>query len=99
MESNNQNELPWTLISAALQGELAPEDEARLRAWLAESPGNRDEFDRLERLWREGVADYPRYLAADETSAWNDMQARMGTSSAGSGGAAAPRIAWRQWLV
>lgn len=93
MESNNQQELPWPLIAAALQGELSGEDEASFRAWLAESSANREEFDRLERLWKEGLADYPSYMAADAARAWNDMQVRLDPSPA------TPRIVWRQWLV
>ncbi|HEV2355949.1 MAG TPA: hypothetical protein VGR89_16985, partial [Puia sp.] len=92
MEENNHKIRPWELITSALQGELAPEEEQRLQAWLAESTGNQEEFERLQRLWKEGVADYPRYLEADETRAWSDLQSRLDP-------APAPRIGWRRWAV
>src|SRR5215475_9844874 len=88
------NELPWSLIEAALQGELTSEDKLRLESWLMESPANREHFERLEQVWKEGVADYPRYLEADETRAWNEMQALLDPG-------ATPRmtIAWWRWTA
>jgi transmembrane sensor len=80
--TNNDNELPWPLIVAALQGELTSEDKLQLEAWLAESPANRAQFERLERVWKEGVADYPRYLEADATRAWSEVQARLDPGAA-----------------
>lgn len=92
MDSNKPNDLPWPLIAAALQNELAPEDVPRFRSWLAESAANQQEYHRFEQLWKEGVADYPRYLEADETRAWGDLQAQLDPGTA-------PRIGWRQWTI
>lgn len=92
MEENSHTHRPWELITAALQGDLAPDDEPRFRDWLADSATNQQEFERLQQLWKDGVADYPRYLEADETRAWSDLQARLDPGPA-------PRIGWRRWAV
>jgi transmembrane sensor len=76
------NELPWPLIEAALQGELTSEEKLQFESWLIQTPGNRELFERLELVWKEGVADYPSYLAADETRAWSEMQARLDLGAA-----------------
>lgn len=86
------NEFPWSLIVAALQGELTSEDKLQLEAWLMASPANRQHFERLERVWKEGVADYPRYSEADETRAWSEVQARLDPG-------AAPRIGRWRWMA
>ena len=70
------------LIIAALQGELTSEDKLQLEAWLAISAANRAQFERLEQVWKEGVADYPRYLEVDETRAWSEVQARLDPGAA-----------------
>jgi transmembrane sensor len=102
------NELPWPLIEAALQGELASEDKLLLDSWLLESPANREIFERLERVWKEGMADYPRYLEADETRAWSEMQARLDSGSVtpmgvvggdGRETGVVRAITWRRWVV
>ena len=83
METNfENNDIPWALIAAALQGELTSEDKLLFESWLIQSPENRDRYERLELVWKEGVADYPRYLAADETRAWSEMQARLDPGAA-----------------
>jgi transmembrane sensor len=80
--NDNNNDLPWTLIVAALQGELTSEDRLQLEAWLAISPANRAQFERLEQVWKEGMADYPRYVEVDETRAWSEVQARLDPGAA-----------------
>src|SRR5579872_1927041 len=104
----HDNELPWSLIEAALQGNLTSEDKLQLESWLMESPANRANFERLKQVWKEGMADYPIYLEADESRAWSEMQARLDSGSAtpivGDGGrsTAAPvvrSISWKRWAV
>src|SRR5579863_2958911 len=94
----NNNELPWALIIAALQGELTSEDKLQLEAWLAISAANRVQFERLEQVWKEGVADYPRYLEVDETRAWSEVQARLDPGAAPRVGVVARMGRWR-WSV
>jgi len=94
----NNNELPWALIIAALQGELTSEDKLQLEAWLAISAANRAQFERLEQVWKEGVADYPRYLEVDETRAWSEVQARLDPGAAPRVGVVARMGRWR-WSV
>jgi transmembrane sensor len=89
---STNNDLPWPLIVSAMQGELTSDDKLRLETWLMESPANRDQFERLERVWKEGVADYPRYLEADATRAWGEMQARLYPG-------AVPRIGRWRWMA
>jgi transmembrane sensor len=91
----NNNELPWALIIAALQGELTSEDKLQLEAWLAISAANRAQFEGLEQVWKEGVADYPRYLEVDETRAWSEVQARLDPGAAPRVGVVARIGRWR----
>ncbi|HET6256050.1 MAG TPA: FecR domain-containing protein [Puia sp.] len=76
------NSIPWALIVSALQGDLTSDDRLRLEVWLAQSSANQQQFKRLEQIWREGIADYPRYLEADESRAWSEMQARLDSGPA-----------------
>ncbi len=98
LASNDNNDLPWPLIVSALQGEITSEDKLQLTAWLAESPANREHFERLERVWKEGMVDYPRYLEADETRAWSEMQARLDSGAATPMAVVRP-MTWRRWVV
>jgi transmembrane sensor len=78
---NNDSKIPWSLITAALEGDLTSEDKLRLDSWLMESPANKTTYERLVQVWTEGMADYPIYLEADETRAWSEMQARLAAGS------------------
>lgn len=85
----------------ALQGELSEEERARLDQWLAASPANRESYEQLERAWREGLADYLQYAEADENSAWDALQRKLGGRRVEAG---APRQAVRMpgmgpWLA
>ena len=105
-KTNYDNELPWSLVTAAILGNLTSEEKLQLDSWLMESPANRAFYERLERTWKEGLADYPNYLAADETRAWSEMQARLDSGSAtrtamvrSIAGAEVRSISWRRWAV
>jgi ferric-dicitrate binding protein FerR (iron transport regulator) len=69
---------PWELIVAALQGTLAPEEELIFREWLASSQENREQYEKLQQLWKEGLADYVIYREADEAKAWEALRQRIG---------------------
>jgi len=85
------NEEQWELMLSALQGELTAEERGRFEQWLAASPTNRESYERLERLWKEGLAAYPEYSAANEGAAWEDMQRRLGMQRFGAGAPVVPR--------
>jgi transmembrane sensor len=71
---------PWELIVAALQDTLAPEEELILRDWLALNQENRTQYEKLQQLWKEGLADYVFYRGADEVKAWEALRQRIGGS-------------------
>jgi transmembrane sensor len=69
---------PWELIVAALQDKLAPDEELTLRQWLGEKEENREHYERLQQMWKEGLTDYTYYREADEGRAWDALQQRIG---------------------
>jgi hypothetical protein len=69
---------PWELIVSALQGKLAPEDELLFGQWLAHKHETREHYEKLQQLWKEGLADYVFYRQADEVKAWAALQQRIG---------------------
>jgi transmembrane sensor len=71
------DELPWELILSAMQDELTKEQEQQLSEWLNASAANRETYDRISRLYQEGIEDYPLYSAAEEDKAWAHLQGRM----------------------
>lgn len=71
---------PWDLIVAALQDNLAPEEELIFREWLALSEENREQYERLQQLWKEGLTDYVFYREADEGRGWEALRQRIGGS-------------------
>ena len=71
---------PWELIVSALQGTLTPAEEPMFREWLGMDQRNADHFQRLQQMWSEGLRDYAFYEAADETSAWDNLQQKIGKS-------------------
>ena len=86
LSSYTYDDLPWQLIVPALQGELSPEESDRFEEWLAASPVNREKYQRLLHIWREGIADYAVYEQADEKQAWEALRGQLdavGTSDKG----------------
>lgn len=61
-----------------MQGELTKEQEQQLSEWLDASADNRETYDRISRIYQEGLEDYPLYSAAEEDKAWAHLQGRMG---------------------
>ncbi|HZE84428.1 MAG TPA: FecR domain-containing protein, partial [Puia sp.] len=68
---------PWDLIGSALQGTLSPDEDLQFRQWLGLSPDNQQKYDRLQQTWKDGLADYIYYQAADESKAWEAIRARI----------------------
>jgi transmembrane sensor len=71
---------PWELIVSALQDTLAPEEEFNFREWLALSQENREQYEKLQQLWKEGLTDYIFYREADDVKAWEALRQRIGGS-------------------
>ncbi|HEV2478648.1 MAG TPA: FecR domain-containing protein [Puia sp.] len=65
-----------------MQDELTKEQELQLNEWLDVSAANRETYERISRLYREGLADYPLYAAAREDKAWAKVRGRMGKGRA-----------------
>jgi transmembrane sensor len=68
------NNLPWDMILSALQGSLSPEEDVEFREWLDSSAENRQNYDHLQRVWKDKLADYIPYAEADEGKAWEALQ-------------------------
>jgi transmembrane sensor len=69
---------PWELIVSALQDNLAPGEELLFRQWLELAPENREYYERLQQMWKEGLSDYFFYREADEGQAWDALRQRIG---------------------
>jgi transmembrane sensor len=87
------DDLPWDLILSALQGTLLPEEEELFRQWLAQKEDYRVHYEKLQRLWKQGLADYGVYVEADEKKAWKALQQRMENNK----GAVLPLI--KRWMA
>ena len=68
------NNLPWDMILSALQGSLSPEEDVAFREWLDSSAENRQNYEHLQRVWKDKLADYIPYAEADEGKAWEALQ-------------------------
>jgi transmembrane sensor len=68
---------PWDMIVSALQGTLSPDEDLQFRQWLALSQDNQQKYDQLRQVWKDGLADYILYQAADEGKAWEAVQQRI----------------------
>lgn len=73
----DEHEIPWSLIASALQGELSPEENDRFGEWLAASPANRALFERMQRVWKEGMTDYDLYRRANADRGWGALQGQI----------------------
>jgi transmembrane sensor len=76
------NNLPWEIILSALQGSLSPEEDLEFRKWLDSSAENRQNYEYLQRAWKDRLADYIPYAAADEGKAWEALQQTISQRSA-----------------
>ncbi|HXB92092.1 MAG TPA: FecR domain-containing protein, partial [Puia sp.] len=57
---------------------LAPDEEPLFQLWLVQDPANRLQFEKLQQLWKEGLADYVYYRKANEDTAWEVLRQRIG---------------------
>lgn len=56
-----------------LSGNASPEETAKLKSWLKESPSNQEEFDRLEKVWNASL-NLRKDKDADVDKAWADFK-------------------------
>jgi transmembrane sensor len=75
--SSTYDDLPWPLIVSALQGELPAEEELQFKEWLASSAAHRETYDHIQRLYKDGLTDYPLYSRMDEDKAWTAFRQKM----------------------
>jgi transmembrane sensor len=93
------DDLPWELIASALQGELSPEEDLRLRQWLDLSGSNRQKYDQVWQIWKDGMADYVLYREADAVKGWEALQQRIGPLRTGTGNTGLAAIGKRAPLI
>lgn len=67
MNNNSDTEINYALIGRYLSGEALPAEAIELEQWLSASPNNREQFERVCRLWGE--------LSQDEQYALPDKEA------------------------
>ncbi len=65
-----------SILLRCLSGEASPEEAALLDDWLNASPGNRQEFESLWRLWQK-TTDRTGYVPPDMEKGWQDLRARV----------------------
>ncbi|HEY4108069.1 FecR family protein [Puia sp.] len=93
------DDIPWELVEPALRGELSPADDARLQEWLGASDENRRVYERLQELWKTGLADYPAYRDADADRAWMHLHEKMGREGPGTERSAPQSIGARRFTL
>jgi transmembrane sensor len=92
--------LPWDMIVSALQGALTPEEEPLFRQWLTASEANREKYAGLERIWKEGLADYAAYREADEVKALAALRQMISDRATAAGFVAkGNRPTMRRWMA
>jgi transmembrane sensor len=74
------NNFPWELIISALEGGLSLDEALQFQQWQDLSEANREKFDQLQQIWKDGLADYILYKEADENKGWESLQGRMGNT-------------------
>ena len=72
------DDLTWGLIASALEGELSPEEGILFQQWLDSSAANRENYNRVVQLWKEGVASYAVCAEEDESRAWEALKITLG---------------------
>jgi len=82
-----------------MQGELTKEQEVQLNEWLEASAANQETYERVARLYREELADYPLYAAAREDEAWAKVQRRMGKGRSGVSKGRARVLTLKSWAA
>ncbi len=55
------DDIPWEMLAAYLAGELAPEERARVAAWLAAEPRREELLESLRLVWDGSAAGRRRY--------------------------------------
>ncbi|MDO6432879.1 FecR domain-containing protein [Flavitalea sp. BT771] len=80
--SPEYDHIPWHLVSAAFQGSLTPEEQRGLEEWLA-LPGNQEMYQRLQRLWEQGMDWHELYRQANTDESWLALRQRMHAWQAG----------------
>jgi len=87
------------MIVSALQDALTPEEEPVFRRWLADSEANREKYAGLERIWKEGLADYAAYREADEVKALAALRQTISDRATAAGFVAKGRPTMRRWMA
>jgi ferric-dicitrate binding protein FerR (iron transport regulator) len=77
MDTSPKYDFPWELIADSLSGSLSVESELQFRQWLLSDPDNKEKYDRLKKLWENGMADYTFYQMANEQEAWNALKTKL----------------------
>ncbi|THU39566.1 DUF4974 domain-containing protein [Niastella caeni] len=77
MDHLPDNTVPWTLICSACQGNLNREEETALQQWLATDVENRELFIQVKNTWNNDLEEFPAYLQADGSVAWNDLRTKL----------------------
>jgi transmembrane sensor len=80
------NTIPWHLITAALQGNLTPEEDAAFQQWTEASARNRELFLKVKDMWENDLDDFPAYQQANETVAWNALHRKLQEAVTGENG-------------
>jgi transmembrane sensor len=70
-----------SILLKCLSGHATPEEAAMIDSWIAASPENRQEFDRLWKLWQMTDTN-PAYTRPDITAEWNILHARIDPTAA-----------------
>ena len=91
--------LPWDMILSALQGTLSPDEELQFRQWLAISADNQQQYDQLQRIWEDRLADYMVYQEADGIKALAALRQRISNRSVSATYITKGTLVMRRWAA
>ena len=77
MDNLPKYEIPWEIIADFLTGNLTDEGEHELQQWFLLDPEHKNNFLKIQELWKNGTEDYKYYRMANEDEAWKALQVRM----------------------
>ncbi len=75
MSDKNEHSVDYELLARFFSGETAPDEQARIKEWIRESPENEHEFHQLRTVWLDtgNIRSTSTKLTIDIDAAWKSL--------------------------
>lgn len=77
MNAFSANDIPWDLMTGALEDTLSAEEAQLFRHWCLQDPNNEAVFMRLKKLWESDLEGFRYYQMANEQLGWESLQNQL----------------------